>query len=135
MVRPGVWQLHFASGQLPERLIDIASDDAALVISMSRYSRDTIEHATWTAARAPTVILTDEHASPLRATSDLVVTFSTTPAAMFRSLTAAVSTLQALIAATTRHIGPSAVQKRLEQADSIWSEFGTFHIRRREDED
>ena len=129
LIRPGVWQLEASGGQLPERLLDMSSEDVLLAISMSRYTRDTTEFTAYAARTIPTVVVTDEHASPLRALGDIVVTVSTTPAAMFRSLTAAVMTVQALLAATAREIGTEEVQNRLERADRLWHDFGTFHAR------
>lgn len=126
LVRPDVHMLQAGASDLPDQLLDMGKDDVLVVVSMSRYTHDIVRLVELAPPRAGTVLLTDEHASPLLAKADWVVSFGTRPAAMFRSLTAGVTALQALVAATAREIGHEAVNARIARAEELWARFGTF---------
>lgn len=129
LIRPDVWQLEPGGGQVPERLQDMSPNDVLLAFSMSRYARDTVRLVRQVARTVPLVLVTDRHVAPLRSEAHVVVTFSSVPAAMVRSLTAGVMTIQALLALTAHEIGTEQVQERLDRAALLWQEFDTFAIR------
>lgn len=126
LVRPGVRLLRPGASDLPDQLLDMGERDVLVVVSMSRYTHDVVRLVELAPPRAGTVLLTDEHASPLLPMADWTLSFGTRPAAMFRSLTAAMTTLQALVAVTAREIGPEVVAARIAKAEALWARFGTF---------
>lgn len=126
LIRSDVWQLSPAGSLLPDALQDMDEEDVILVFSMTRYARETVRFAEHAARTVPLVLVTDEHASPLVASAETVITFSSTPTALVRSFTAAVATLQALFALTASDIGQAAVSARLEDSAHLWQDFETF---------
>ncbi len=129
MVRPGVRLLKPNSADVADQLLDMGQDDILVVLSMSRYAQEIVQLVELAPARSGTVLVTDEHASPLLPYADWVISVATQPAAMFRSLTAVMTALQALVAATAREVGDEQVNARLARAEELWGRFGTFASR------
>lgn len=126
LIRADVRYLDVSDSSVPDQLLDMGEDDALVVVSMSRYTQEVVKLVRLAPARAATVLVTDEHASPLLPDADWVITFSSKPAAIFRSLTAGMATVQALVAATAREVGKAAVDERIARAERLWERFATF---------
>ncbi|MBX3141299.1 MAG: MurR/RpiR family transcriptional regulator [Trueperaceae bacterium] len=133
MVRPNVTLLDPNAADVADRIMDLEPEDVLLVFSMSRYAQEMVQLVELAPPRAGTVLVTDEHVSPLLPFADWPISVATQPAAMFRSLTAVMTALQALVAATAREIGDEQVDARLAKAEEFWARFGTFssHLGRR----
>ncbi len=126
LIRPDVRFLDVSTADVADQLLDMGENDALVAVSMSRYTQDVVKLVRLAPPRAATVLITDEHASPLLPDADLVITFSSRPAAIFRSLTAGMATVQALVAATAREVGKAAVDERIAKAERLWERFATF---------
>lgn len=126
LIRPDVMFLDVSSADVPDQLLDMGERDVLVAVSMSRYTQDVVRLVRLAPTHAATVLITDEHASPLLPDADWVITFSSRPAAIFRSLTAGMATVQALVAATAREVGKEAVDARIAKAEQLWASFATF---------
>lgn len=126
LIRPDVRFLDVSGAEVPDQLVDMSERDVMVAVSMSRYTKDVVRLVRLSPPRAATVLITDEHASPLLPDADWVITFSSRPAAIFRSLTAGMATVQALVAATAREVGKEAVDLRIAKAEELWKRFETF---------
>ncbi len=126
LIRPDVRFLEVSAADAPDQLLDMGEHDVLVAVSMSRYTQDVVRLVRLAPPRAATVLITDEHASPLLPDADWVITFSSRPAAIFRSLTAGMATVQALVAATAREVGKEAVDARIAKAERLWERFQTF---------
>lgn len=125
MVRPGVQRLNILPGDAPDALLDFKPPDALLVISMSRYSRLSLRLSEAAAEIVPIVLLSDEHVSPLTPYATTTLRFATESVTTLRSLSAAFSTVQALVIEVARRTATS--NDRLKQAEALWDKFETFY--------
>lgn len=127
MVRREVYQMGLAKGDLVEELRDIAAGEVMVVVSIHRYSRDTVTAARTAAGKGLTVIaLTDNPGSPLvpHASSTLFVEAS--GVTVLRSITALVSLSQALATAAAVRLGAESRQALLLEEDLL-NELGIYH--------
>jgi DNA-binding MurR/RpiR family transcriptional regulator len=125
MVRSDVRLLGGAAGDYPDALLDVEEGDAALIVSMSRYSRRSLRIARRLHDRIPVVLLTDEHASPLLPFAAVPIRFATSSVTSLRSDVGAIATVQALVMAVAQRTAGSAA--RLERAEALWRDFDVFY--------
>lgn len=124
MTRPGVTLLTGDVRVVPDQLLDVGPRQAALVVSIARYSRATHELTKYLAAAMPVVLLTDEFASPLLALATARLRVATAGVTSWKSSSAAFALTQALVMEVARKTPAS--RGRLERAEALWSEFGTY---------
>lgn len=123
MTRPGVRLLQ-TNGATPDALLDVGPGQAALVVSIARYSRATYDLASYLARHMPIVLLTDEFASPFLALATTRLRVGTAGISSWKSTTAAFTMTQALVMAVARKT--PAARERLAQAEQLWSDLGTY---------
>lgn len=124
MTRPNVRLLRGDVRVVPDQLLDVGPGQAALVVCISRYAQATLDLTSYLARRMPVVLLTDEFASPLLAQATVSLRFATAGVSSWKSSTGAFSMTQALVMAVARkHRGS---RERLNRAEEIWREFGTY---------
>lgn len=124
MARPGVWLLEAGATNTADALLDVAPGQAALVVSIARYSRATYELAKHLAESMPTVLLTDEFTSPFLSLATTRLRVGTAGISSWKSTTAAFSLTQALVMEIARR-SPTA-RDRLSRAEQIWSDLGIY---------
>lgn len=124
MTRPG---MHLLAGDVrvtPDQLLDVGPGQAALVVSIARYSRATLELTRYLAQHMPVVQLTDEFTSPLLPLAHTHLRVGSAGISSWKSTTAAFAMTQALVMEVARKTPAS--KERLNRAEALWSEFGTY---------
>ena len=124
MTRPGVRLLQADSGATPDALLDVGAGQAALVISIARYSQTTFDLASYLAQHMPVVLLTDEFTSPFLSLATTRLRVSTAGISSWKSTTATFTMTQALVMAVARKT--PAARERLAKAEQLWSDLGTY---------
>jgi DNA-binding MurR/RpiR family transcriptional regulator len=119
LMRPGVVAVDASSLARTTALLDLGADGVVVVFDYRRYQDDTVAFGRAAAAQGATVVLfTDEYASPLAATADLVVTTSVDAPTPFDALTPAVAVVEALIADVVDRLG-TGLHERLDRWDTV----------------
>jgi DNA-binding MurR/RpiR family transcriptional regulator len=119
LMRPGVVAVDASSLARTTALLDLGADGVVVVFDYRRYQDDTVAFGRAAAAQGATVVLfTDEYASPLAATADLVVTTSVDAPTPFDALTPAVAVVEALVADVVDRLG-TGLHQRLDRWDTV----------------
>lgn len=106
LVRPGVHLLNPAEGGLVDGLREIGEEDVFVAVSIHRYTADTLRALVYAKGRGlRTIVLTDNHASPLVPYGDIVFFVETGGVTILRSVAALTSLVQALATAVAVHRG------------------------------
>ncbi|MFQ5523387.1 MAG: MurR/RpiR family transcriptional regulator [Acidimicrobiia bacterium] len=126
LIREGVHRIESGPATIPEQVRGISPGDVCVAISIHRYTRDTIRVLKLARDRgATTIALTDTAASPLARHADLAFYVETESVGILRSLTAFMSLVQALAAATARRIG-AETRRALLLEEELLSAFDTY---------
>jgi DNA-binding MurR/RpiR family transcriptional regulator len=126
MVRDEVATLSAGQGTLAEELRRVQRGDVFVVVSIHRYSRDTVRAFEWARkAEATTVALTDNPSSPLAVGADHVFYVDTTGAAVLRSMTGFVAVAQAMANAVAAERGVEA-RSALELEEELLNQFDVY---------
>jgi DNA-binding MurR/RpiR family transcriptional regulator len=113
-------------GDLPEQAIGAGPDDVLISISFRRYTQTTIDLTGKLKSKGTKVVgLTDSMLSPLAHLADTPLIVSTAVPSFFESYTAAMSLINALLAAVALQTGNSALHA-LEQMESAFEDFDTY---------
>ncbi|WP_027370342.1 MurR/RpiR family transcriptional regulator [Desulfovermiculus halophilus] len=111
---------------LPEQAIGAGPDDVLISISFRRYTQTTIDLTGKLKSKGTKVVgLTDSMLSPLAHLADTPLIVSTAVPSFFESYTAAMSLINALLAAVALQTGNSALHA-LEQMESAFEDFDTY---------
>ena len=119
LMRPGVVAVDASSLQRTTALLDLGGDAVVVVFDYRRYQQDTVAFGRAAAARGATVVLfTDEYASPLAATADVVVATSVDAPTPFDALTPALAVVEAMVADVVDRLGTD-LHERLDRWDAV----------------
>lgn len=114
------------AGLFREEIEGITEKDLVLAIAFEPYTRETVETTKLAKERGCKVIaVTDSSVSPLAKNADFVFLVANRSPSFYRSLSGALSVVQALVAAIVTHLGESAVQA-LEQSDASLRSSNTY---------
>lgn len=130
LVRDGVRTLTPGAGTLADELRQVRAGDAFVALSIHRYTADTVRAFEFAArAGANAIALTDNPASPLARSADVVMYVETAGASVLRSITAFTSLVQALAGDVAARLGADARSALLTE-ESALEEFGTYAVGR-----
>ena len=126
MALPG-WSLISAEGDsFADRLTQLGTDDALVLISYAPYGRMTVEAARIAKARGCRVVaITDSRLSPLAAASDRTLLCRTSTHHFFPSGVAVITLLEALVGACIAQAGDRAV-RRLSSVEQMRRDLGEY---------
>lgn len=128
MIRGDVHQLTGTAGTTPERLRDLQAGDVCVAMSIRRYTRETLRVLEFARKRgATTIALTDSQSSPLVRSADYPFTVATESVGILRSLTAAMSLVQAMATAVARRLGTDT-RSALLLEEELLAEFDVYEI-------
>ena len=117
-------------GDEAEELLAVRKGDLVVVISVLRYSGQTLEILRYAhEAKARTVAITDSPISPVARTADIVLLTKQTSPRTMASYAAIASIASALTEAVAARLGPRA-RPALRRAESLWDRF-RVHARER----
>lgn len=118
--------LDSAGGTGVDRLRAITSDDALLAISVSPYTRQTLDGALFAAERgAKVVVITDSVVSPLARMADRAIITPTDTPSFFPAMTPAIAAAECLAALVAAKRGESTLTA-LAEAEKQLSAFGAY---------
>jgi len=110
-------------GDEAEELLAVRKGDLVVVISVLRYSGQTLEILRYAhEAKARTVAITDSPISPVARTADIVLLTKQTSPRTMASYAAIASVASALTEAVAARLGPRA-RPALRRAESLWDRF------------
>jgi len=110
-------------GDEAEELLAVRKGDLVVVISVLRYSGQTLEILRYAhEAKARTVAITDSPISPVARTADIVLLTKQTSPRTMASYAAIASIASALTEAVAARLGPRA-RPALRRAESLWDRF------------
>ncbi|MFW5818325.1 MAG: MurR/RpiR family transcriptional regulator [Desulfovermiculus sp.] len=113
-----------ATGDVPEKMLTMESEDVLVAISFKRYTRETVEMAEAIRPRVKTVIgITDSELSPIARLADISLIVPTSLPSFLESYTSTLCLLNALI-------GAVALEKKedaLSALDRLEDALQTFH--------
>lgn len=123
---PNVVQVEAGESALADRLIDIGPEDRLIAVTFRRYAKVTADVAAFFAeAGAPVVLVTDSPSAPAqRYATETLVCADASPGP-FPTIATGIFLVE-LLAATLYERNPDSIQRRLEDAERIWSRFGTY---------
>ena len=109
-----------------DRLRSLKRADAVLALTISPYTRNTVEAVAFAAERKATIIaITDSHASPIaRHASETIIVPTDTPS-FLQTMTPAFVVVECLAALVAAKRGKSAV-KAIEQSEAHLDRFGSY---------
>lgn len=126
MMREGVETVSEGAGTLTDDLCRVREGDCFVVISVHRYSAQTVRAAAWARSRgARCLALTDNPSSPLVPSAEQVFFVDAAGPSVLRSLTAFTALVQALAAGVAQHRGHE-VRSTLMQEEELMEEFGVY---------
>ncbi len=115
-----------------EQAIKIKSGDVFIVVSFPRYSKDTIKTLKYVKTTGATVLsITDSKDSPIAKHSDASIVAKTDMLSLVDSLTAPLSVINAILVATSLK-DTEKVISRFNMLESMWEEFGVYHLKAKE---
>lgn len=123
---PNVIQVQAGESALADRLLDIGPEDRLIAVTFKRYAKVTGEVVSFFAeAGAPVVLITDSPNAPAaRHATETLVCADASPGP-FPTIATGIFLVEVL-AATLYERNPEAIQRRLDEAERIWSRFGTY---------
>jgi DNA-binding MurR/RpiR family transcriptional regulator len=127
MLREDVETVTGGAGALTDELRRVRAGDCFVALSIHRYSAETVRAAAWARSRgARCVALTDNPSSPLAGSAGCPVFYvDAAGPAVFRSLTAFTSLVQALAAGVAQELGHEA-RSTLLCEEELLEEFGVY---------
>ncbi len=115
-----------------EQAIKIKPDDVFIVISFPRYSKDTIKTLKYVKEIGTTILsITDSKDSPIANQSEESLVAKTDMLSLVDSLTAPLSVINAILVATSLKDTEKVID-RFGMLESIWEEFGVYHLKAKE---
>lgn len=123
---PNVIQVEAGESALADRLLDIGPEDRLIAVTFKRYAKVTQDVVSFFAeAGAPVVLITDSPNAPAaRHATETLVCADASPGP-FPTIATGIFLVEVL-AATLYERNPGAIQRRLDEAERIWSRFGTY---------
>lgn len=113
-------------GMIFEELVNAGPDDLVIGISVSRYTRQTVEGLKLAQGKgAQTLAITDSHTSPLARYGKYVLVAQCTMTSFIDSFVAPLSLINALITAVGSQNERSA--EVLAQLEDVWEQFNTYY--------
>lgn len=126
LLREDVATVTGTRGMLTDELRRVRAGDCFVVMSIHRYSLDTVRAAQWARQRgAHVVALTDTAVSPLAASAQHTVYIEVSSASVLRSMTAFTSVVQAMAGAVAHVLGHE-VRETLLDEEKLLGEFGVY---------
>lgn len=117
------------AGTLIDQLRDLQADDLLIAVSYDPYTRETVEAVLAAGEAGSTIVaVTDSAISPLARRADEALLVANAGPSFFRSIAAALSVAEAMVAAAYRAAGEEAAarlhrgERRLRSANIYWSE-------------
>lgn len=110
-----------------DRIFDINKDDVVIGISFARYTKSTIDIASYAYEKEAKIIaLTDQLNSPITAYADVSLFSKSQMPTFIDSFTAPISLINALIAyiGNAKHVN---INERLEKLEQLWDRYHVFH--------
>lgn len=123
---PNVIQVQAGESALADRLLDIGPEDRLIAVTFKRYAKVTGDVVSFFAeAGAPVVLITDSPNAPAaRHATETLVCADASPGP-FPTIATGIFLVEVL-AATLYERNPEAIQRRLDEAQRIWTRFGTY---------
>ncbi|WP_169568027.1 MurR/RpiR family transcriptional regulator [Sneathiella limimaris] len=124
---PSARMITGAAGQFIEELTEIGPDDVLLAVAFDPYTRETVEAVRFAhTAGAKIIAITDSPVSPLAENAAHLFIVGNRSPSFYRSLSGALITVQALVAAIVTRLGDEAIDaleksdQRLREAETYW---------------
>lgn len=123
---PGVRLVGIGFGNWLDEILDLTSRDIVVAVSLSREARGTVQFAEFARRKGARVIaIVNNPLGPLAGFSDYVLPVESDSKAFNPSFTAALSLVQAILAAVGR-VAVSQAEERLAEIDAMLVEAGIF---------
>ncbi len=123
---PTARQIMGRAGLFSEELMKIEKGDVLVSVAFDPYTRETVEAVRYaTSVGATNIAITDSPVSPLARNADFLFVVANSSPSFYRSLSGALVTLQALVAAVVTQLGEPAVAA-LEQSDNKLRHANTY---------
>ena len=125
-IRPACNLIGSQTASLPDRLIDVGSDDLLFAIFRHPYAKTTLRIAQhFERCGAPIILLTDSAFNPLQNQACVQLEVNTEGVSIFTSSAAVVAVLESLNTAVLKFCDDTLYQ-RLEKSEALYNDFEVF---------
>lgn len=125
-IRPSCNLIGSQAASLPDRLIDVGSEDLLFAIFRHPYAKTTLRIAQhFERCGAPVILLTDSSFNPLQSKARVQIEVDTEGVSIFTSSAAVVAVLESLNTAVLKFCDDTLYQ-RLEKSEALYNDFEVF---------